>query len=176
MATTTAKRKKVTLIENVTAKQAETALKSYKSASDKHDKILKTIERKTIELTSQYAEQIKNYQDEQAQQFAILQHYATNNRDAFGDKKSMDLPDGKIGFRTSTPALVTLPGFTWASVTILLQKTLKTYVKTSVKPLKDKLLADRDLAAVKKYFPKCGIAVSQTESFFVEPKTELEEA
>lgn len=171
----TTKRKKVTLIENVTAEQAEQALSVYAETEARHAEITADIDARVAKIRDSYTAEIAELQETQTEQFSILQNYAVNNRDAFGDKKSMDLPDGKIGFRTGTPALKTLPGYTWASATTLIAKYLKPYVKMGISPNKEKLLSDRDLAAVNKHFEKCGIAVAQAETFFVEPKI-LQEA
>jgi phage host-nuclease inhibitor protein Gam len=79
-----------------------------------------------------------------------------------------------IGFRTGTPKLKTLKGFTWGAVTNLLKEFLPAYVRTSEEPAKDKLLADREDEVVSALFPKVGISVTQDETFYVEPKKEAE--
>ena len=93
---------------------------------------------------------------------------------------------GTIGFRTGTPKLKTLKGFTWASALTLVKKYIPGYVRTNEEIAKDKLLADRELEAVefmeseitKKRIPmcdamaECGIIVAQDETFYVEPKKE----
>ena len=92
----------------------------------------------------------------------------------------------RTGFRTGTPKLKTLKGFTWASALTLVKKFMPGYVRTSEEIAKDKLLADRELEAVefienditKKQIPmgtamaECGIMVAQDETFYVEPKKE----
>ena len=90
----------------------------------------------------------------------------------FVKRKSLDTTHGTLGFRTGTPKLKTLKGFTWASVTNLLQEFLPNYVRTVTEPAKDKLLADRDDEIVQKSLGKVGLMVVQDESFFVEPKKE----
>lgn len=51
---------------------------------------------------------------------------------------------GVIGFRTGTPKLKTLKGFTWASALQLVKEFLPGYVRQTEEIAKDKLLADRD--------------------------------
>ena len=91
---------------------------------------------------------------------------------------------GTIGFRTGTPKLKLLRGFTWISALPLVKEFLPDYVRQSEEVAKDKLLADRDAdvmtagdplgpgTPMKEQMAKCGIQVVQEEAFFVEPKKE----
>jgi phage host-nuclease inhibitor protein Gam len=95
---------------------------------------------------------------------------------------------GTIGFRTGTPKLKTLKGFTWASALELAKRFLPmTYIRQTEEIAKDRLLADRDLKEVAVYdtptgdlrtatmieaMAVCGIQVVQDEAFYVEPKKE----
>ena len=95
---------------------------------------------------------------------------------------------GTIGFRTGTPKLKTLKGFTWASALQLAKKFLPvTYIRMSEDIAKDRLLADRDLketvvydtptgdpreVTMREAMAICGIQVTQDETFYVEPKKE----
>lgn len=79
---------------------------------------------------------------------------------------------GTIGFRTGTPKLKTLKGFTWASALTLVKEFLPGYIRQAEEIAKDKLLADRDYKNMPEQMAKCGIQVAQDEIFFVEPKRE----
>ena len=79
---------------------------------------------------------------------------------------------GTIGFRTGTPKLKTMKGFTWASVLQLAREFMPSYIRTTEEIAKDKLLADRDDEEMSDKMAHCGIAVAQDETFYVEPKTE----
>ncbi|MBR2266460.1 MAG: host-nuclease inhibitor Gam family protein, partial [Paludibacteraceae bacterium] len=126
---------------------------------------------------------------EREQAFDTLQAYAVENKpELFTKKKSLDMAHGTIGFRTGTPKLKTLKGFTWASALQLAKKFLPfTYIRQTEEIAKDKLLADRDLKEVAVYdtptgdprevtmreaMAACGIQVTQDETFYVEPKKE----
>ena len=95
---------------------------------------------------------------------------------------------GVIGFRTGTPKLKLLKGFTWASVEKLVKVFLPDYVREKTEVAKDRLLADRNLEDVGvtdslvivempmiDAMAKCGLQVVQDETFFVEPKSETAE-
>ena len=165
-------RQKEVLLENVTKEQAEAAFATYASADAQHEKINAMMDIKITEIRKQWAAKITELQETKTKQFSVIQNYAVNNRDDFGNKKSMELTHGVIGFRTGTPALKTAKGFTWSSVTKLLEKLYPDFTRKEVVPAKDKILADRNTPEVKLMMESCGIVVDQAESFFIEPKKE----
>ena len=77
---------------------------------------------------------------------------------------------GVIGFRTGTPKLKTLKGFTWASALQLVKEFLPGYVRQTEEIAKDKLLADRDTEDMLPQMAKCGIQVAQDETFLCRTK------
>ena len=92
---------------------------------------------------------------------------------------------GTIGFRTGTPKLKTLKGFTWASALELVKRILPGYIREGEPTIaKDKLLADReadevfinvgdgDTVSMAEAMKGCGLQVVQEETFYVEPKSE----
>lgn len=79
---------------------------------------------------------------------------------------------GTIGFRTGTPKLKTLKGFTWASALNLVKEFLPDFIRKTEEVAKDRLLADRDVDGMNEKMAKCGIVVAQDETFYVEPKQE----
>ena len=116
-----------------------------------------------------------------AEAFDVLRSFATEHRDdLFSKKKSLEMAHGVIGFRTGTPKLKTLKGFTWAKALVLVKEYLRGYIRTSEEVAKDKLLADRELVVtvdgkevpMREEMARCGIEVAQDETFYVEPKRE----
>lgn len=103
----------------------------------------------------------------------LLQSWAESNPEEFGDKKSLDLLHGRLGFRTGNPKLKTLSGWTWDRVKETLIRNLTGHVRTKTEVDKEGLLAafqrheldDRDLREI-------GVKVVQDEAFFIETKTE----
>lgn len=181
------KRQKKTVITGVKREAAEEAFALYAKADAQIEKINAEIDLACAKIREKHQQKLGELMCERECAFDTLQAYATENQaELFTKKKSLDMAHGTIGFRTGTPKLKTLKGFTWASALTLLKKYMPGYVRTSEEVAKDKLLADRELETVefieneitKKQVPmseamaECGIIVTQDETFYVEPKKE----
>ena len=182
-----ATRQKKTLIQGITAEQANDAFANYAKADAQINKINADIELQCAKIREKRADELTRLSDEREKAFDTLQAYAVENQaELFTKKKSLDMTHGTIGFRTGTPKLKTLKGFTWASALQLVKEFLPGYVRQTEEIAKDKLLADRDSDVMvagdplgpgkpmREQMAKCGIAVTQDETFFVEPKKEME--
>lgn len=166
-------RAKKTIINGVSREAAETAFATYAKAEAQRAKITADIELQCAKIREKYASRLTELDEEKTQAFDTLQAYATENQaELFTKKKSLEMAHGVIGFRTGTPKLKTLKGFTWASALQLVKEFLPGYIRQTEEIAKDKLLADRDTESMPAQMAKCGIQVAQDESFFVEPKTE----
>lgn len=101
-----------------------------------------------------------------------LSVYASQHPELFAKAKSIEMVHGKIGFRTGTPKLKNLKGFTWASVLNLVKEYMPQFVRTKDELDKESLIAERDNPEVSEKFKKIGVCVDQDETFFAEPKKE----
>jgi phage host-nuclease inhibitor protein Gam len=168
-------REKKVVHTGVTSETMEAAFSEYAIADARLQKINATIDVQMTQIREKYADDIAKLIEKKDKAFDVIQAFAVENKDdLFSKKKSMESVHGTFGFRTGTPKLKTLKGFTWPAVTNLLKEFLPTYVRITEEPAKDKLLADRELDEVSGLFPKVGISVVQDETFFVEPKKENE--
>ena len=156
-----AKRVKKIIITGVTREAADEAFAKYAKADAESAKITADIELQCAKIREKYAGRLA---------------------ELFSKKKSLDMAHGVIGFRTGTPKLKTLKGFTWASALQLVKEFLPGYVRKTEEVAKDKLLADRDMdvsvkdgageVKLSQEMTRCGIQVVQDETFYVEPKKE----
>ncbi|MDY3853110.1 MAG: host-nuclease inhibitor Gam family protein [Prevotella sp.] len=182
-------RKKKVIVTNVSRETAETAFSAYAKATAQSAKITAEIELQCAKIREKHANRLAELEAEKEANFEILQSFAMENQEElFSKKKSLELAQGVIGFRTGTPKLKTLKGFTWASALELAKRFLPmTYIRQTEEIAKDRLLADRDLKEVAVYdtptgdlrtatmieaMAVCGIQVVQDEAFYVEPKKE----
>lgn len=169
------KRTKKQVITGVTQKAAEGAFSDFAKADARISKINAEMDVQITKIRDKYAEELSYLEEDKARAFDILQVYATENRDdLFRKKKSIETVHGTFGFRTGTPSLKTLKGFTWPAVANLLEKLAPNYIRKKIEADKEKLIADRDKIgdAMSEY----GIKVVQDETFYVERKTEEAEA
>ena len=158
----------------VTKTQMENAFSTYAKAEARMTKINALIEKQIATIRNKYTNELATLKEIKDTNFDVLQAYALANKDSlFVKKKSLDGLHGTIGFRTGTPKLKTLKGFTWNTVTNLLKEFLPAYVRIAEEPAKDKLLAERNNEQIANFFPKIGVVVTQDETFFVEVKGEL---
>ena len=183
------KRQKKTVITGITREAAEEAFGTYAKADAQIEKINAEIDLQCAKIREKYQQKLGELMCDRECAFDTLQAFATENQaELFSKKKSLDMAHGTIGFRTGTPKLKTLKGFTWASALQLAKNFLPfAYIRKTEEIAKDKLLADRDLKEVALYdtqtgdprevtmreaMAACGIQVSQDETFYVEPKKE----
>lgn len=182
-------RQKKTIISGVTREAADEAFATYAKNDAQIQKINADIELQCAKIREKYQDRLSALTTGRDAAFDTLQSYATENQaELFTKKKSLDMAHGTIGFRTGTPKLKTLKGFTWASALQLAKKFLPVgYIRQTEEIAKDKLLADRELDEVaiydtptgeerigtmKEAMASCGIQVVQDETFYVEPKKE----
>ena len=168
-----ATRKKKTIISGVTREAAEAAFGQYAKADAQINKINAEIELACAKIREKHADRLAALSDERDQAFDTLQSFATENRaELVTKKKSLDMAHGTIGFRTGTPKLKTLKGFTWEAAKNLVKEFLPSFIRTTEEVAKDKLLADRDGEGMADQMAKCGIQVVQDDTFYVDPKKE----
>jgi phage host-nuclease inhibitor protein Gam len=166
-------RKTTVVHEHITAEQAEEAFAEYATATSGIKKLSAEMELKITAVREKYQDALAALAKRQEATNSILMTYAMENEQLFDKKKSIELTHGKIGFRTGTPKVKNLKGFTWASVKNLVKELLgEKFVRTEEEVNKEALLAERDNPEVNQHFKKCGIEIRQDETFFVEPKEE----
>jgi phage host-nuclease inhibitor protein Gam len=109
-----------------------------------------------------------------------LEKWATDNASEFGGKKSIEMLHGKLGFRTSPPALKALSKWTVDRVLAALKAAgMGNFVRTKEEIDKDGILAehaarldDGGSKLPNEVLKTVGLVVKQEETFFVEPKQE----
>lgn len=169
-------RVKKVIISGITSEQAEIAFSEFATADAKVQNIQSKMDMEITRIRDKYADALAEQQDIKEKNFEIMQTFATEHREElFSRRKSYESAHGTFGFRTGTPKLKNIKGFTWASVTNLVKEFLPGYIRVSEKLAKDRLLADRDKEDVAEQLSKCGMTIVQDETFYVEPKKENEQ-
>lgn len=168
-------RQKKVVVTGITAEQAEVAFSEYAVADARMQNIQSKMDLEITGIRDKYAGELATLQEIRIGNFEIMQAFATEHREElFSKRKSYESAHGVFGFRTGTPKLKNLKGFTWKAVTNMVKEFLPEYIRTTEELAKDKLLADREREEVLQLLPRCGMAVVQDETFYVEPKKEDE--
>lgn len=168
-------RAKKIVLSGITREQADAAFADYANADAKEQKLTASMDEEITKIRENNQTYLQELSDMKKKSMEIMQAYAMENKELFSKKRSLETAHGTFGFRMGTPALKTLKGFTWASVTNMLKEFLPDYVRTKEEPAKDLLLAaarDNENTEVVEKFEKCGFYVDQQETFFVDPKKE----
>lgn len=167
------KRTRKTVVSGVSREQYEQAFADFAMADAKAQSLTARMDQEMTKIREKYADQLAELNDVKDRSFEVMQTYAMENKDTlFGKKKSLESTHGIIGFRTGTPKLKNMRGYTWAAVTNLCKEFLPQYIRTTEELAKDKLLADRDIPEIAAEFAHIGVQVVQEESFYVECKKE----
>jgi phage host-nuclease inhibitor protein Gam len=167
------KREKKIIKSGISAADFEQQLSIYAAANAEANKIKASMDVQFVAIRERYKDKLEALEQQSREAFDLIQQWAVEHRDTlFRTRRSMEHTHGILGFRTGTPKLKTLKGFTWSAVLQLLKEFLPDFVRTTEEPAKDLLIAQRDNEDVNRRFPQCGIQVVQDESFFIELKTE----
>ena len=105
----------------------------------------------------------------------LLESWASLNKEAFGARRSMKLTHGVMGWRLGTPALRLRARIKAEMAFERVKQYLPEFVRVKHEVNKEALLAAHAGKQVTdEQIIACGYQVSQTERFYVEPKTEEE--
>jgi phage host-nuclease inhibitor protein Gam len=166
-------REKKVVVSEVTRDQMEEAFGKFALADAKQQGINAKMDAEITKIRERNADALAELQEQKDEAFEVMQTFAVENRDdLFSKRKSMETTHGILGFRTGTPGLKQIKGFTVASSVNLLKEFAPDYVRIKEEVAKDKLIADRDNKGIAELMTKVGVKVVQDETFFVEPKKE----
>lgn len=167
-----ATRQKKKLIQEVTREAAEDAFAAYNRCHSKLEILQGKMNTELSKVKEKYNDDIATAQEERDEHFEMIQAFADAHPELFEKRKSTEWTHGTFGYRTGTPKLKTLKGFTWEAVKTLVKKLLPTYIRTEEAVAKDMLLADRENPLVKTKLESIGVYVDQDETFYVQPNLE----
>ena len=103
----------------------------------------------------------------------LLRGWAEANPAEFAGLKSLETPQGSLGWRIGNATLKTLSGFTWDRVLERLQALPKFagYIRQKLEVNKQAILVDREQIPPEE-LRSVGVKIVQEELFFVEPNIE----
>lgn len=151
--------------------EAEQAMGDVRQLAIERNSRLLYIEKRRKEIEDNEAERLGEIAAEINAVSERLRVWAEANMAEFGDKKTLELTHGKMGWRLGNPTLKPLRGYTWASVVDALRDVAPEYVRKREEPNKEAILSDREKIGVDK-LRLLGVRMVQDEPFYVEPNIE----
>jgi phage host-nuclease inhibitor protein Gam len=138
-----------------------------------YDATVCQMDRDIQSIRDRYEPELKRYKTALEHLVLLAEEWALANEPEFGKLKSIDMVHGVVGFRTGTPKLKTLKGWTWAKVLDNLKRSFVSagYIRIAEEVDKEKIIADRKELGTDK-LKAFGVQIAQDENFFVEPKRE----
>lgn len=157
-------------VEIDTQETVDQTMADWSVAHAKEQKILADIALRHAKDKEQHAEDLASLAAEKERLMNKVQTYSIVNKHLFAEKRSIETPHGRFGFRTGNYAVKYAKGFNKDAVVELLKQNLPDYVVQSYEPDKARLIADRDLPSVSSNLASVGIKIEQGETFFIEAK------
>ena len=160
--------KKTVVLAPISREEAEAQFAQYSKADAEMEQIKANIEIQCTKYREKWQNRLGELEEQRTSAFDRLQEYARQNPDQFAKRKSLDLTHGTIGYRTGTPKLKTLKGFTWGACLQLVKEFIPGFIRTTEDIDKAGIIASRQTEGMDDDIRHCGMQIVQDESFFVE--------
>jgi phage host-nuclease inhibitor protein Gam len=166
----TTKRVKQTVDGIETREEMELLVEKITRATITRDGLMAEMDEGLTDIRARFEPQITAYGQEIGAAMKQAQQWALAHPEEFGDRKSIEMVHGLVGFRTGTPKLKLLSGWTWEKVLEFISvNQLMDLIRTKKEVDRELILANRDCIKPET-LKQIGIKVVQDEAFFVEPK------
>ncbi len=158
-------------VVGVRQSEAEQAAHDYAKISNRIDKLTADMNDKITAIREKYEPEITELTQDLEEPKNVLKSYAIEQRGSWS-KKSIELFNCEIGFRTNPPSVTKDRKTQWAFIVGLMKKNrlLKAFVRVKEDVDKEAILKLRDDAKYMKAVNGVGIRIEQDEVFFVEAK------
>ena len=165
--------RKKTVVPPLNKQEAEKVMNTYAVADAQLEQLNAQMDEEITAIRDKNAERCKELEDSKKLAFQKMQMYAETNPELFKSKKSYETSHGTIGFRTGTPKVKTLRGYTLAAVLKLLKaKKATKYIRTKEEAAKEIFIANRDLPECKTLMTEVGLQIVQEDTFYIDLKKE----
>lgn len=134
--------------------------------------IIKTnalMDQRITEIRKEYQGQLAEAEKDIANLMEQTREWAEANPSFFGARKSAELVHGFVGYRTGTPKLKTLTGWTFDRVLEKLKAMGNSFIRVKEEVDNESIIAAREELG-ETGLKAIGLKVVQEETFFVEPK------
>ena len=155
--------------QGLSATAYQEALTNYALADANAAKKLAQMNMELARIREKFEQDITLYTDQKNQAFDMVCHYCMSHRgEMFTTARHIETPWGKVGFRTGTPKLKTLPKYTWERVLEKTEQLMPQFVRIKKEVDKEHLLLSRTDENVMPHLSGIGVYVDQDETFYIE--------
>lgn len=170
--TTRTKRVKQVIEGIKTREEMEMVVETITRATIARDALVAEMDHELTEIRARYEPQVTAYGQEIDRAMVLARGWSDANPGEFGPRRSIEMVHGAVGYRTGTPKLKTLAGWTWDRVLESLRgSNFKEAIRSKEEVDKEFILANRDRISAER-MKSIGVKVVQDETFFVDPKRE----
>ena len=155
----------------ITRDEAETLVGQITELTIKRTQLTSEMDDQISTIRSRYETTLGNLDARIEEATKRTREWACANTSEFGNKKSIAFTQGVIGFRTGTPKLKTLTGWTFARVlNELIERRMKAFIRKKQEVDKESIIADHSANSLgNSDLKEIGLKVDQDETFYVEP-------
>lgn len=167
---------KLTVAAPRTREEMETLVGDIAALKIKERQLTAEMDLKIKTVKDHYQGQLSGLNESLGQKMPRALAWAEAHPEDFGKLRSIEMLHGTLGWRTNTPSLKTLSGWTWDRVLEKVKSTgiMPGYLRIKEELNKQAILGDREIVG-DDGLRAIGLKVVQDEEFFVEPKlTETE--
>jgi phage host-nuclease inhibitor protein Gam len=162
---------------NLTRDDAERPVGEISAATNRQREINAEIDTAIIAARKAHESELSDLSEAIKEKSNLVQAWADDNHGEFGNRKSIELAHGVIGYRMGTPKVKTLAGFTFDRVLEKIAELhLVQWIRTKKEVDKEQILNDHARGEIAPgTLRDVGVKIVQDETFFIEPKlTETE--
>jgi len=163
---------KVKLPAIVTREEAEAIMNDLAVSANTLRHVISVRDGRILEINNRFAPDIAQNEASIKLCTDALRAWAEANPDQFPkNRKSLDLANGTLGFRSGTPKLALLNRkWTWAKALTAVRTLLPAFIRNLPEIDKEALIAQRGEETIQYALPHVGLKITNDESFFIEPK------
>lgn len=165
-------RLKITLTPALeTREDVETTMNDLALTEAHYRRLQSQVDAEILAVKDRHAANLAIYQETMTRLTQQLHDWSVTHPDEFPkDRKSLRLTSGLIGFRTGQPKLALVSRkFTFERALSLVRELLPGFIRTKDEIDREALIAQRSEPVIAAALPRCGLIVTQDESFFAEP-------
>ena len=168
------KKTRIRIVEKtvITRDDAESLINEIAITENRRRVLNAECDDKILAIRESYGPALESCSEALKTKSALVQAWAEANPQEFTVRKSVEFPAGKVGFRTGTPKLKTLAGWTFARVLEKLQAIAwgAEFVRVKAEVDKEGIIAQVSQGNLQPAeLREIGVKVDQDESFFIEP-------